>query len=297
MDLLQKFASVEIQADNRITESDREFCEQHQQAYETAISSFQELAFFWADMNSQQRKLLGSGDSPFYHNYLSSDRGPSISQDQIDKHIEGLHKDYIKWLTHYFNKTYHVSVSSSEVAEAILPKQPESRWDNEEEWVRYHARMQALTVQYQEVVDQIILRLDGRSFSEQAFFELYTKCHNAAWNTYQQEPEYEQKKDTIRFTGYFCNFRGWPFENWKLEDKTKDILRGAAHFETGSYRVFPPVFSNLLDYYDTKDAVVEFSACEKVKQVKLFKNNRVDLKFASPELAGQFISKYLGTVF
>lgn len=46
MELLQKFAAVEIQADHRITEMDKEYCELHQKAYETAISSFQELAFF-----------------------------------------------------------------------------------------------------------------------------------------------------------------------------------------------------------------------------------------------------------
>ena len=41
---------------------------------------------------------------------------------------------------------------------------------------------------------------------------------------------------------------------------------------------------------------MEFPACEKVKQMKLFKNNRVDLKFHSPEYAEQFAGKYLGTV-
>ena len=41
---------------------------------------------------------------------------------------------------------------------------------------------------------------------------------------------------------------------------------------------------------------MEFPTCEKAKQIKLFKNNRVDLKFHSPEYAEQFINKYLGAV-
>ena len=57
MELLQKFAAVEIQTDHRITETDKDYCEQHQKAYEAAISSFQELAFFWEDMNKVQREL------------------------------------------------------------------------------------------------------------------------------------------------------------------------------------------------------------------------------------------------
>ena len=45
MELLQKFSAVEIQANHRITEMDKDYCERHQKAYEAAISSFQELAF------------------------------------------------------------------------------------------------------------------------------------------------------------------------------------------------------------------------------------------------------------
>ena len=91
MELLQKFAAVEIQADHRITEMDKEYCELHQKAYETAISSFQELAFFWADMNRAQTELLGDSEGPFYYDYLASRNGPSISQCLIDNHIKALH--------------------------------------------------------------------------------------------------------------------------------------------------------------------------------------------------------------
>ena len=75
----------------------------------------------------------------------------------------------------------------------------------------------------------------------------------------------------------------------------KDILYGLAHFETVSYRVFPVGFSELFRYHEIEEPLVEFPTCKKVKQMKLFKNNRVDLKFHSPQLAEQFVNKYLGT--
>ena len=298
MELLQKFAAVEIQADHRITELDKEYCELQQKAYETAISGFKELAFFWEDMNTAQAELLGDSKSPFYHNYLASHDGPSISQQSIERHIEALHINFIMYLTSYFNSTYHVSVESAEISKVLLPEKPEGRWrdDFEEVSKKYREQMQTLTVRYQDVVDQIILRLDGRSFSEQAFYELYSKCHSAAWNAHEQKPKFERKKDTICFTGYFCRFRGWPYDGWEVENEMKNILWGLAHFETDSYRVVPLGFSDLFGYHDIKEPVVEFPSCEKVKQVKLFKNNRVDLKFRSPEYAEQFISKYLGAV-
>lgn len=297
MELLQKFASVEIQVDHRIMEMDKDYCERHQKAYETAISSFRELAFFWADMNTAQVELLGDSKSPVYHNYLASRDGPSISEQAINRHIESLHVDFIMNLTHYFNSTYHVTVNSSEISAVLLPAKPEERWGHNymEISKAYHQQMQTLTVRYQDVVDQIILRLDGRSFSEQAFYELYNKCHCAAWNNSTQKPKFERKKDTICFTGYFCRFRGWPYDGWELCDGMKDILYGLAHYETDSYGVFPEGFSDLLGYREIKEPVVEFSTCSKAKQMKLFKNNRVDLKFRSPEYVEQFISKYLGT--
>ena len=58
MELLQKFAAVEVQTDRRIAETDKNYCE-------AAISSFQELAFFWEDMNKVQQELLGGKESSF----------------------------------------------------------------------------------------------------------------------------------------------------------------------------------------------------------------------------------------
>ena len=298
MELLQKFAAVEIQTDHRITEMDKDYCVQHQKAYEAAISSFQELAFFWEDMNKAQQELLGDSKSPFFHNYLVSHGGPSISQISINSHIEALHIDFIMTLTHYFNSTYHVSVSSAEVSKVLLPEKPSGRWQDDYVEVNkeYQTQMQSLIVRYQDVVDQIILRLDGRSFSEQAFYELYNKCHNAAWNNRTQKPLFERKKDTICFAGHFCHFRGWPYDGWVLSDGMKEILRGLAHYETDSYRVLPMGFSDLFGYHEIKESVVEFPTCEKAKQIRLFKNKRVDLKFHSPQYAEQFVRKYLGTV-
>lgn len=145
-------------------------------------------------------------------------------------------------------------------------------------------------------MDQIILRLDGRSFTEQAFYELRGKSQRAAWNSYDKKAKYERRKDTIRFTGYFCRFRGWPYDGWELEDGMRDILYAVAHYETGSYHVLPVGFTCASHYQTIENDVVEFPTCEKVKQMKLFKNNRVDIKFSSAKYAEDFEGKYLGEV-
>lgn len=77
----------------------------------------------------------------------------------------------------------------------------------------------------------------------------------------------------------------------------KSILRGLACFETGSVSVFPYRFSDLLGYGNILENQIAFSTCDKVKQLRLFKNGRVDLKFSSEQTAADFVDTYLGTVY
>ncbi len=193
MNLLEKFAAVEIKADNRIAEVDRAYCEKNQAAYEAAIDCFKELSFFWSDVVNQQTELLGDGKQPLFHNYLSSKDGPGISLASIERHIESLHACFIETITKYFSATYHITVSVGEIIAALVPKRPEKWTRGKEEIKEFRARMQSLVIRYQDVVDQVILRLNGRGFARQVFHELYCKCHGAAW-LYGHEAYFERKR-------------------------------------------------------------------------------------------------------
>ena len=140
MDLLDKFDAVTVKADARITPDDKAYCEAHQAAYDAAIQSFQELAFFWEDMESTQKELLGSSDT----SYLSSRDGPEISQRQINTHLEHLHQALIYNIVYYFNSTYHVSVSADYAANNLLPQKPDLRvYENKEAHDAYHEKLRA----------------------------------------------------------------------------------------------------------------------------------------------------------
>lgn len=294
MDLLDKFEAVTVKADGRITSEDKAFCEAHQAAYDAAVQSFQELAFFWEDMVSTQKELLGGKEDT----YLSSHDGPEISRHRIIVHLERLHWMVICNIVHHFNSTYHVSVSADHVANNLLPQEPNVRIkENKEAHEAYHEKLRGAKIRYEDVVDQIILLLDGRSFTEQAFRELAEKCHKAAWNLYQNKAEYERKKALISFSGYFCSVHHYSWQDeWELENKAQDILRGVAHFETGSFDVYPLGFSDLLGYSRSPSNEHEFSTCTKVKELKMFKNGRVDIRFATETHAAEFAAKYLGLV-
>ena len=62
MDLLEKFDTVVIETDSRISELDKEYCDAHQNAYDDARAMLAELKIIWETMlTSQKEKLEAEG--------------------------------------------------------------------------------------------------------------------------------------------------------------------------------------------------------------------------------------------
>ena len=299
MGILEKFDDIEIKTDQRISESDLIFCETQQQAYDEARSALAELKERWTVAIKIQREILGasSSDDKAPMTYIGGYERITIAD--IEEEMEDIHRVFLHKLVDYFNSTYKVSVSRVQIEDALLPQRPVRKygdWDEAED-AAYHKSLQTLSLQYEDLVDQIHIQLDGRPFTERALDELKQKCHEAAWYIYDQSPKYEVKSDTIRFLNYACTYKDYSYHPcWELSDGTKSILRGVAHFETGSHRFFPRGFPELLSWNGLECSTVEFPTCEKIKQLRMFKNGRVDLKFTSAQMAGQFAEGYLGLV-
>ena len=298
MDLLQKFETVEMKADTRISESDRIFCEAHQAAYDSARTSLPELGFIWNDMLSQQRELLAPAGTSS-ETYLVTYNGLKLSDDIIQKQIHSLHPLFICQLASYFSKTYHFSINTNDIVDNLVPQKPKDRWtDNYAELVeKYTKDMDELALCYTDILEQIFLQTGGRAFFEQALFELKEKCRQAFSNDSSKYSQYEQKKNTIQFTGYTCSFQDrYGGGDWELTQRMKDILRGIAHCETGSFDYIPDSLSRILGGYNLPYNQYDFPGCKKIQSLRMFKNGRVDLKFTSEAYASQFIEDYMKTI-
>lgn len=292
MDLLTKFSAVEVKNDSRITDDDRIFCEKHQKAYELALTEFKELAYIWDDIVAGQRNAFEGIPQVSDYTYLDAADGVKIDDSRIQGNIEAVQKGFIRELVSYFTAKYKVTIDSDEVVSALLPKAP-THWSySESERAAYRKQMYDAALRYETVVDQIIARLGGRSFTEQAVFELKSKCYQAAWNTYKGKRQFERKKDVLVFTGYFCSFSSW-CEKWEPDDKLEDLLRGIAFFETGVIGRYPVEILELLRYKRSETDVIEFTGCTKIRRLKMYKNNRADLKFASAADAEEFVKDFL----
>ena len=118
------------------------------------------------------------------------------------------------------------------------------------------------------------------------------------WNTYKNEPQYVQQKDIIHFYCHFCSCDAdWTPPRWSMTDRAKNVLWGVVHFETGSYTMVPAVLSDFFSYRDVRQACTDFHGYSKLRQIRLFKNGRMDIRFASSELAEQFIDIYLSAAY
>ncbi len=292
MDLLSKFDAVTVTPDGRITEQDKAFCAAHQAAYDAARASMDELACIWETMQAEQKKAL-QGTGSVSDQYLTSEH-LRISTSAIQEQIASLHTKLIHSLVRYFNETYHVSVMGHDIEKNLLPSKPDWYTTSNEQKQQYEKQMQSLVLHSDQIVEQILAQLDGRSLSEQALYELRQNCHRAAWNTYRGEPEFTLNKDVIRFS-YGCSYDTF-YPAWKLTDDLKTVLRGLAHYETDNFSVTPFSLSPLLRYSYAGSETVYFTDCQKLEKLRMFKNRRVDITFAEASYAQEFAEKYLGPV-
>ena len=286
MSLLEKFSTVEMKSDARISESDKRFCEAHQQAYENAISLLYELKFFWESMLESQKQILAPVGEKRHQQYLVDGSNLSLSLPEIQKQIRHTHEVLIEKIVDHFSGVYSIALSRSNVKEALLPERPKDRWGAkyDEQLEKYEQEMENLQLHYDKIIEQIFIQTDGNGLWEQAEYQLKERCREGAssWGS----PDYTIKKHTIQFSRAVHGDRS-------LYNSTKDILRGLAHFETGQLGVIPRDFTCLFNYRLPWETF-ECDDCKKVKKIRAFLNGRLDIRFTEDAYAVQFAKEYLG---
>lgn len=301
MNLLEKFDTVEVKTDCHISEVDKQFCEKQQAAYTAALYGFQELTYFWGGMLAEQKELLGQPDSSprIYNQYLTSagDDGPKITIHRLRIQIDDLHRKFLHTVAAYFHSAYSVTIQHDMLEAALFPPKPvKCGSKGKSELKEYLLWSSTVQLHYQDVAAHILRQFDGRQFSEQSLYELCCRCNDTAWSGAKHTAKFERKYAVISFLDSFCSFRH-SHDDWEFTDKMKTVLRCAAHFETGRIGFYPNGFPQ--PPFEEKVVVnpLNFPGYERLVQIRLFKNGRVDLRFTSEDNANQFIDTYLGRAY
>lgn len=291
MSLLDKFNAVEITADSRITEADRNFCKSRQVCYEYSLARLRELTDTIYQCREMEKTMSEDGI-----NYYFTITGYS-------KEIKSSHWNFIENIVSYFAKTYSLDLYADKIKTALIPEEPSYNryyYDTElakevnqkhEEWENLICG--TLVINYNDILDHIFAQLNGLSFQELALEQLKDKSRAAAnyidrYSGKLIKEFYTLKAATLSFDGCYRDYG-----NWSLYDKTKSILRAAAHFEFGNFNT-PTVYGwhDLLGKWSYGEDQYDLTT-EKIIRFKSFKNRRFDIKFASPQLAQQFVDEYL----
>ena len=325
MSLMDKFSSVEIKADNRISDADRAFCVRHQEAFDKAGPALEKIAGSIIAAKTEQRAILGSDNSEDSYLspwgvYISSD-GFKCDESYVYETMKKRGERFITEIVSYFQDKYTLKLDEGKIKENLIPappKEPELPWggyrnmtDDEVdtfkekldaykvELQKYEDDLRAHPLRYEQIVDDIFVQLGGFSFQERAMNEFLVKCWNAAhtsrWNESQPREDFEIKNDTLRLTGHWCHCRNdsWrDYPEWGSTECLKVILNALVHYNIGQLNRGAEWFPKLFQY-STKESVFPVNNLEKVRQIKLFKNGRVDIKFRDAVSVQEFVETYL----
>ena len=291
VDLLEKFNAVNVKAGSRISEADRDYCERHQAAYESALTSYAELLRISKQLEEAQATQLGGEDAVKRKCYLLSTRDVTINEYSVARHLENLSERFSDNIVEYFCKTYEIHIDGCGIQRA-LQKESESEVGQTGDVANTNRKT---PLRYETIIDLIFREMDGRSFEEFAMHQLKAGCRNAVGVL---GGSYERKKAVICFRDHFCyastrNQYGYTASEWQLQDRAKFIIRALAHFESGKFAVYPGPTAHMISNGSYGIDLLAFYGCAKLEELKLFKNGRMDIRFASAALAAEFEETYL----
>ncbi|MGV2885930.1 hypothetical protein [Paenibacillus taichungensis] len=184
----------------------------------------------------------------------------------LDEKLNSKIDSFVSKIVTHFRSTYSVSIKSEKFR----------KYDH--------------TVTYKDVVDDILLQMDGMNFSEKAHEEIKEAVRGTIYNS--SKVKVQSQKVTIAGYLYFESWVG-SWRNNRDENLAK-LLRGVELFDSGK-TVTRDVLANLAydryrkDWFD----VFSFSSMNKFESLKCYMNGKVELRFKSHELAIQFAKEYL----
>lgn len=292
MDLLEKFNAVEVKTDDRITQRDKDFCERHQAAYENAVTSYTGMLRLWLTLHEKQKELLGDAQGEHYDRYLCRKEDVRINSYGVKSHVDELHSLFIKIIIEHFCETRGIELNEYCIINALLKnpddvlKQPEEKWSD--------MPRQMAPIRYEAIVDLIYKQMDGQSFDEYAMSQMKENCHDAVRGFGRDAVTIERKKAVIRLRGAFCyTHLYYGREEWNIQDRLKSILKAAAYYETGEFGNIPERLWELIKGETQYYGYAVFTGCQKLLELQMYKNGRVDLTFTTEEDARMFYETYL----
>ncbi|MED1738163.1 hypothetical protein P4U97_01260 [Bacillus swezeyi] len=261
MNLLNKINDVTINNTNRISETDKKYCENQFKQYSKAQDALWYALTRIKETYEQQQ--VNEGKS-FLCKY--DDIRP------MEERISKVKRDFIRNITQHFSRQYSVTVDSESIDQ------------------KYNTYLT-----HDDVISEIFEQLGGCSFEEKAVSEIIEASKNTIYNFNERVTI---KKSLLSITNYVSWNSFW--ETYKLhwDSKLGTLFKALSHFENGSTETLY-LLNQMLQHLESgaKEYDIfskyEFEVFNKIKSIKVFKNSKINIEFYSNEQATEFANTYL----
>lgn len=328
MNLLSKFENVKIKNDTRIAPDDIAFCEKQQNLYSKVLKNYKNIyddLLHLGEKENTQFKEIAEENTYNRNGYVYEKYGYhfiSINKEKFTEIIIGVHKIFITTIFDYFIGKYGVELNIKSVDEMLGIEEPKKidngYWnfhkytEDELEKIReknreyeknldeYRDKINSTEINFNTIIDNIFIQLDGYSFVDKVKKEIMDNCKNVCFNKYTKLNYVNLKKDKLVIeTGFHSHFDGiWKeYEASTDNESFKAIMRALSFFDSKEKNnSIYGIWLNSFIYYkkNEKDGIYGLHSAygNKIESFKFYKNGKWEVKFVSSEDAQNFFDIY-----
>jgi len=272
-DILSKFDNIEINNNSRISADDEEFCIVEQEQYNIAITMM--LNLMEEIKKSSGMDLL---NGKWYEEKSSNKYLDSYKLKEIVLIIDGIKQTFIDKITYHFSNKYNVTIKKERM-------QKNYGYD----------------ITYNNIIDDIILQLDGFTFTEKAIKELKDKTRTTySYSDYRKTSNMSIKNNKVIIDGRYA-YKDSIWNQYRLNGDFGKIFTALYHFENGTMPTDGTELHNrYCGYANEKNEnnydKYEITTLTKATAIKFFKNGKLEIEFKSNQYATYFAKEYLGYI-
>ncbi|ALS22265.1 hypothetical protein [Paenibacillus naphthalenovorans] len=264
-DILSKFDNVKVTTDSKIATDDLEYCINEEREYKKAIDL---MIKFSNEIKEVSGLDILNGE---WHREKSTNTYLESYKLRDFKQISSDIKDkFICNIANWFNDKYNVTIDYDKI---------QRKYD--------------LNVTYQNIIDEIMIQLDGYNFTEKAVQEIKGNAKKTVINS----DKITIKNNKLIIDGWFSHFDSIWREH-RLSGKSIDIFNALQHFDNGSIKGNEELNSKYIGYNNERNQAnyerYEPMTLDKVKSIKFLKNGKLEIEFKSNQLSTQFAKEYCG---
>lgn len=259
--LLDKFDTIEVNNNTRISSEDQAFCEDQERQYKEFIK-FADDYIVNLTYNSLQNIFFNSEDLI----------------KEMSKTKEANKEEFISNIVDHFRRKYRVTLES----------QPLQKKYN-------------LDITYSLIVDEIIEQLGGFNFTDKASQEIKDKFKNIVNGYRSNYVSIKKNKLILNSFFNIDSFdKKWGGDygiSYYYKEDFYHLFVALSHFEQGTVKNTYERTLQTIDYEKGDKVFKEHSLmCIKAESIKLFKNGKVEILFLTPEYAQEFAKEYCGYI-